>query len=122
MEILGIGPLELLLIALLALIILGPRDLQKAGRTVGRWLYKFSRSEFWGSARQFFRLIRARPSDLIEQAALDEWRQEQETPSIRPPESDAAPAGLVESWVADPEPPGEPPDDFSPRFPPGISE
>jgi hypothetical protein len=37
MEILGIGPSELLFIVVLALIILGPRDMQKAGRTLGRW-------------------------------------------------------------------------------------
>ncbi len=104
MDIFGIGPLEFLLIALLALIILGPRDLHKAGLTVGRWLHKFSRSEFWLATRQFFRLLRAQPRDLIQQAALEEWRQVQDSPSIRPPRDESAPSALIESWVADPAP------------------
>ena len=33
MEILGIGPSELLFIVLIAIIVLGPKDMQKAGRT-----------------------------------------------------------------------------------------
>ena len=35
MEILGIGPMELFFIVLLAMIILGPKDMVKAGRTLG---------------------------------------------------------------------------------------
>ena len=35
MEILGIGPLELLFILILALIIFGPKEVEKAGQTVG---------------------------------------------------------------------------------------
>ncbi|MEZ0394806.1 MAG: twin-arginine translocase TatA/TatE family subunit [Anaerolineales bacterium] len=123
MEILGIGPLELLLIALLALIILGPRDLQQAGRKAGRWLYKLSRSEFWTRARQVSNLLRSQPRDLMEQAALDDWRPEQTSPSIRPPESQTDPSALVESWVADPRPPvPAPPHDRASPLPPESSE
>ena len=38
MEILGIGASELIFIILIAIIILGPKDMQKAGRTIGRCL------------------------------------------------------------------------------------
>ena len=38
MEILGIGASELVFIILIAIIILGPKDMQKAGRTIGRFL------------------------------------------------------------------------------------
>ena len=47
MEILGIGPSELLFIVVLALIILGPRDMQKAGRTIGKWLRQLVTSDGW---------------------------------------------------------------------------
>ena len=40
MEILGIGPLELIFILLIALIVLGPGDMVKTGRTIGRFLIK----------------------------------------------------------------------------------
>ena len=38
MEILEIGPSELIFILLIAIIVLGPKEMQNAGRTVGRWL------------------------------------------------------------------------------------
>jgi len=47
MEILNIGPLELILIIILAVVIFGPEDMVKYSRAAGRWLYKASRSEFW---------------------------------------------------------------------------
>ena len=38
MEFLGVGPLELLLIIVIALIVMGPRDMAVAARKVGRFL------------------------------------------------------------------------------------
>ena len=46
MEILGIGAPELIFIFLIAIIVLGPKDMQKAGRTIGRWLLKIVSSSF----------------------------------------------------------------------------
>jgi Sec-independent protein translocase protein TatA len=40
MEILGIGPLELVFILLIAVIVLGPGDVVKTRRTIGRFLIK----------------------------------------------------------------------------------
>ena len=36
MEFLGIGPSELIFVFIIALIILGPKDMQKAGKTIGK--------------------------------------------------------------------------------------
>jgi Sec-independent protein translocase protein TatA len=36
MDFLGVGPLELLFILLIALIVLGPNDMVKTGRTLGK--------------------------------------------------------------------------------------
>lgn len=113
MEIFGIGPLELLLIALLALILIGPRDLQKAMGTAGRWLRKVSRSEFWRGVEKVRRAARTSPQDLMQEADLEAWRQKQEAPTVRPPAPEGKRPPLVESWVADP----RPPDDEPPSLP-----
>ena len=52
MDIFGIGPLELVFIFLLILIIFGPRDIQKAGKTIGQSLAKVVRSDTWKTITQ----------------------------------------------------------------------
>ena len=52
MDILGIGLPELALILLIALLVIGPKDMQKAARTFGRWLRKARTSEVWRSVVQ----------------------------------------------------------------------
>ena len=47
MEIFGIGASEFIFIILIAIIILGPNDMQKAGRTIGRWLNQIIHSDAW---------------------------------------------------------------------------
>ncbi|HEY5984410.1 MAG TPA: hypothetical protein VIU38_13150 [Anaerolineales bacterium] len=74
MEILGIGPSELLFIVVLALIILGPRDMQKAGRTIGKWLRKVVTSDGWKLFQQTSREIQTLPNRLMREAALDELK------------------------------------------------
>jgi sec-independent protein translocase protein TatB len=71
MEILGIGPSELLFIIILALIMLGPRDMQKAGKTVGRWLNNLVRSDGWKAFQQTSREIRSLPTKLMRDANLE---------------------------------------------------
>jgi Sec-independent protein translocase protein TatA len=70
MEILGIGPSELFFILLIAIIILGPKDMQKAGRTVGRWLNGFIRSDSWKALQRASREIRNLPTNLMREANL----------------------------------------------------
>lgn len=71
MEILGIGPSELVFIIIIALIVLGPRDMQKAGRTVGRWLNNLVRSDGWKAFQQTSREIRNLPTKLMREANLE---------------------------------------------------
>lgn len=75
MEILGIGPTELLFIILIALIILGPKDMQKAGRTIGRWLSHLVRSDGWRAFRDTSREVRNLPNRLMREANLEELDQ-----------------------------------------------
>lgn len=78
MEILGIGPSELLFIIILALIILGPKDMQKAGKTVGRWLNNLVRSDGWKAFQQTSREIRNLPTKLMRDANLELAETEKE--------------------------------------------
>jgi sec-independent protein translocase protein TatB len=71
MEILGIGAPELLFIVILAIIILGPRDMQKAGRTIGRWLNKLIRSEGWQIFQRTSAEVRNLPTRLMREANLE---------------------------------------------------
>ena len=77
MEILGIGPSELLFIVIIALILLGPRDMQKAGRMIGKWLRKIVTSDGWRLFQQTSREIQTLPNRLMREAALDELREVQ---------------------------------------------
>lgn len=71
MEILGIGPSELLFIIIIALIVLGPKDMQKAGKTVGRWLNNLVRSDGWKAFQQTSREIRTLPTKLMREANME---------------------------------------------------
>ena len=71
MEFLGIGAPELFFIILIAIIVLGPKDMQKAGRTIGRWLNQLVRSEGWKALQQTSRELRNLPTTLMKEANLD---------------------------------------------------
>lgn len=71
MEILGIGPSELVFIIIIALIVLGPRDMQKAGKTVGRWLNGLVKSDGWKAFQQTSREIRNLPTKLMREANME---------------------------------------------------
>ena len=68
MEILGIGVPELVFVIIIALIVLGPKDMQKTGKTIGKWLSNLTRSEGWKVFQQTSREIRALPTKLIRDA------------------------------------------------------
>ena len=76
MDILGIGVPELVFILFIALIVLGPRDMQKAGKTVGRWLNNIVRSQTWKDVRAASRRIGTLPNELMREANLDDLGDE----------------------------------------------
>ena len=76
MDIFGIGPLEFFLVLLVALIFLGPKDLVKAGRTLGRFLRKIVLSEEWRTIQAAGKEIQQLPTRLIREAGIDEVKQE----------------------------------------------
>jgi Sec-independent protein translocase protein TatA len=72
MEFLGIGPMELIFILILALIVLGPRDMVKTGRTAGRLLRQIVTSPMWRSIQQTSKEMRVLPTKLMREAGLEE--------------------------------------------------
>jgi sec-independent protein translocase protein TatB len=80
MEILGIGPLELLLIVLIVLIILGPKEMEKTARTIGRSLNKLVKSNIWRDIRVTSEKVRNLPTELMRQAELEELQKTLQTP------------------------------------------
>jgi Sec-independent protein translocase protein TatA len=120
MDILGIGLQEILFIMVLALIILGPRDMVKTGKKIGAWLRQFVLSEEWRVMRQTGEELRDLPNKLMREANPDldmpmeevnkkvfgdtygTWARQKPVPteglpaepgnSIAPPQADAGPA------------------------------
>jgi sec-independent protein translocase protein TatB len=76
MDIFGIGPTELAFIILIALILLGPKDMQKVGRTIGRWLRNMTTSDGWRAFRDTSREIRNLPNRLMREANLEELEKD----------------------------------------------
>lgn len=78
MEILGIGASELVFILLIAIIVLGPKDMQKAGRTIGRWLNQASKSDVWKLVRDTSNEISSLPRKWMREANMELWEAERE--------------------------------------------
>lgn len=76
MELFGIGALELIYILLIALIVLGPKDMVKAGRTIGKFLRKVVMSPSWRTVQNASQEFRHLPNKLIREAGLEEFEHE----------------------------------------------
>ncbi len=72
MEILGVGPLEIILVIVLALVVLGPQDMVASARKMGAWVRKIARSELWREIMDTSREIREIPVTLIRDSGLEE--------------------------------------------------
>lgn len=71
MEILGIGMPELIFVIIIALLILGPKDMQKAGKTIGKFLRNVITSDGWKIFQQTSRDLRTLPNRLMREANED---------------------------------------------------
>ena len=75
MDILGIGIPELGFIILIAIIVLGPKDMQKAGKTIGTWMRKVVLSPEWREIKNASRQIKSIPTQLMREANLEEFAE-----------------------------------------------
>ena len=114
-----IAPTELMLVALVALVVIGPKDLPRLMRTVGYWV---------GRARGVARHFRSGLDEMMRQAEIEEMEQRWAAENERimrehPPEAaqtaswddpHAGPPPLTpaaeETAVADPAPPAQAPE------------
>ena len=72
MEILGVGPLEIILVIILALVVLGPQDMVISARKIGAWIRKMVRSPMWREIMETSREIREIPTTLIRDSGIEE--------------------------------------------------
>lgn len=123
MEFLGVGLPELAFIVLIALILLGPKDMVAAGRTLGRALRKFITSPAWQVMRHTGEELQRLPTKLMREAGLEELqdlqKEVQDTArQIRPPSFDerrifdptASSSPKLPTASSQPEPPSNPPE------------
>jgi sec-independent protein translocase protein TatB len=123
MEILGVGPSELVFIILIAIIILGPKDMQKAGRTIGRWLNKVIRSDGWKVFQKTSAAIRNLPSNWMREANMELQEVDKEIrqtidPRARPATVPASRPPSSETSIAAPDTNDAPPQNTKPEPPP----
>lgn len=87
MEFFGIGPLELFFIVLIALIILGPKDMIKAGRMLGRTMRNIVKSPNWRILQQASKEMKYLPDRLMREAGLEDIKND--LPNLRQLEKEA---------------------------------
>jgi Sec-independent protein translocase protein TatA len=71
MNLFGIGLPEILFILFLSLLIFGPKDLEKTGKTIGRTLNKLVRSENWRAIQQTTRELKNLPNRLMRESGVE---------------------------------------------------
>lgn len=76
MEIFNIGIGEIIFILLIALVLLGPEEMTKAARNLGRFLRQIIRSPMWNDVVTTSRQIRELPIKIIREANLEEGLKE----------------------------------------------
>lgn len=76
MDLLGVGPLELVFILLIVFLILGPNDLAATGKKLGRFLSTVRKSEFWRGVTQVTKEMRDLPTTLMREAELEDAKKE----------------------------------------------
>jgi len=85
MDLLGIGPLELLLVLILVILIFGPEDLAKSGKKIGIFLNRLIKSDTWKAVRSISQEIRTLPNKLAREAEYESYLAETKQQTIAPP-------------------------------------
>ena len=102
MEIFGVGASELIFILIIAIIVLGPRDMQKAGRTIGRWLNQLIRSDSWKIFQRTSAELRNLPRNLMREANAEIAEMERDMRNAIDPRIDPKARSASESKVDPP--------------------
>jgi len=116
MEILGVGPAELAFIVVIALILLGPKDMVAAGRSIGKTLRNIVTSPTWQVIRSTKDELQKLPTRLMREAGLEE-----DLRNIDKEIRDAARVSIDPRLVA-PRPEEQPPIESNPSASPPFTE
>ena len=115
MDLLGIGPLELGLVLLIAFLILGPKNLAKTGKSLGRMLRAINQSESWKAVKSMGEEMKNLPTKLMREAAIEDYLAENPGLTIAPPstteEKSPTPEEMetgLKAWTTPPSPDEEP--------------
>ena len=93
MEIFGVGTSEFIFIILIAIIVLGPKDMQKAGRTIGRFLNQLIKSDSWKIFQQTSDEIRNLPRNLMREANMEMMEAEKDLRRVIDPRTPPSASG-----------------------------
>lgn len=99
MDFLGIGPLELIMIFIIILLVLGPTDMIKAGKTIGDFIRKLTTSDSWRAVQRARKEMRTLPNKLAREAGLDDLSEFNQQIKNFDPNKIAPPA---DAWVNKP--------------------
>jgi sec-independent protein translocase protein TatB len=75
MELFGIGPMELMFIFIIILLVIGPKDIEKTSRNLGKMINKVNRSPNFQVVRRASEELRNLPARLAREAQLDELKE-----------------------------------------------
>ncbi len=68
MEIFGIGPLELLLIFLIILVVLGPKEMVNGSRKLAAWIRKLRESDLFKTTKEIAQM----PKEIMKETGLQD--------------------------------------------------
>jgi sec-independent protein translocase protein TatB len=97
MEIFNVGPLELLLIIIIALVVLGPKEMVNTTRRIGKWVSKVVRSPYWAELMRTSKEIRDLPNKIVREAGLEDEAKEIRA-SLRDVNTDLNRAANLKTW------------------------
>lgn len=72
MDFLGIGPLELAFVLIIALIIFGPNDIVRAARSLGKFMRTVVTSDGWKAFQQAQKGMKDLPTTLMREAGMED--------------------------------------------------
>ncbi len=75
MDFLGVGPLELIFVLVIVILVIGPKDIGKTAKTIGRFLNRVYKSDEWRALTEASRTIRTLPNRLAREAELEELEE-----------------------------------------------
>jgi Sec-independent protein translocase protein TatA len=119
-ELLGIGLPELAFIVIIALIVLGPKDMVAAGRTLGKTLRRIVTSPTWKAVRTAGQELQQMPTRLMREAGIEEELEELDR-DVNEVARSIDPRNIEKEIMSEPAPPpppspfaGHPPSELDP--------